>query len=57
MKNIGRYAVIANYKDTDKIIVFSIVPTKADAEKHVRVIKKNPKTESMGYKYIRYKKL
>ena len=55
MKNIGKYAVIANYKN--QIIVFSIVKTKADAEKRVKIIKKNPKTESMGYTYIRYKKL
>jgi len=55
MKNIGKYAVIANYKN--KIIIFSMATTKADAEKRVRIIKKNPKTKSMGYTYIRYKKL
>ena len=55
MKNIGRYAVIGNVKD--KVIVFSVVPTKAEAEKRVRVIKNNPKTKKLGYSYIRYKKL
>jgi hypothetical protein len=55
MKNIGRYAILATYKD--KVIVFGIVKTKAEAEKRVKNIKKNPRTEKLGYKNVRYKKL